>query len=71
MAGSEEKCRLVEKLGAQVCLNYKSKDLSKQLKEVCSNGIDVYFDNVGGEILDTVLQYINDGCRIVMCGAIS
>ena len=53
------------------CVDYKEGDLRKQLKEACPAGVDVYFDNVGGEILDTVLGLINLRARIVICGAIS
>ncbi len=50
---------------------YKSENIYTSLKEKCPNGIDVYFDNVGGEILDAVLLRINRNARIVICGAIS
>jgi NADPH-dependent curcumin reductase CurA len=72
IAGSDEKCRwVVEDLGFDACINYKTDDVSARLRELCPDGIDVYFDNVGGEILDSVLLQINIGARIVMCGAIS
>lgn len=72
IAGSDEKCRwVVDDLGFDACINYKSEDVDARLLELCPDGIDVYFDNVGGEILDAVLGQINIGARIVMCGAIS
>lgn len=72
IAGGEEKCKyVVDELGFDACLDYKSGTLRKQLKEACPNGVDVFFDNVGGEILDTVLMFINFKARIVICGAIS
>lgn len=72
IAGGQEKCDyVVNELGFDACVDYKQGDLRKNLKEACPNGIDVYFDNVGGEILDTVLGLINFKARIVICGAIS
>lgn len=52
-------------------LNYKDKDFTKQLRSAAKGGIDVYFDNVGGQMLDTVLTRIKPYARIVLCGAIS
>jgi NADPH-dependent curcumin reductase CurA len=72
IAGTDEKCRwVVEDLGFDACINYKTEDVAERLRETCPDGIDVYFDNVGGEILDEVLNQITIGARIVMCGAIS
>jgi len=72
IAGGEEKCAwLTDELGFDAAIDYKSENLRKRLKETCPDGIDVYFDNVGGEILDTVLSQINVGARIPFCGAIS
>jgi NADPH-dependent curcumin reductase len=72
IAGGADKCKyVVEELGFDACVDYKDGDLRKQLKEACPAGVDVYFDNVGGEILDTVLGLINLRARIVICGAIS
>jgi NADPH-dependent curcumin reductase CurA len=72
IAGTEEKCRwVVEDLGFDECINYKTEDLATRLRETCPDGIDVFFDNVGGEILDVVLGQINVGARIALCGAIS
>jgi len=72
IAGSDAKCKWVtEDLGFDACINYKTEDMARRLKETCPKGIDVYFDNVGGEILDIVLTQINLRARIVLCGAIS
>jgi len=72
IAGGPEKCAFVTgELGFDAAVDYKSGELRKALKEACPGGIDVYFDNVGGEILDTCLALINLRARIVICGAIS
>ncbi|HLO44730.1 MAG TPA: NADP-dependent oxidoreductase [Leadbetterella sp.] len=72
IAGGKDKCDyVVNQLGFDACIDYKSSNLRANLKEVCPSGVDVYFDNVGGEILDTVLTLINKKARIVICGAIS
>ena len=72
IAGGEEKCRyIVDELGFDAAIDYKSDDVRAALKEHCPKGIDVYFDNVGGEILDIVLGRLARGARIVICGAIS
>ena len=72
IAGGKEKCDYaVNELGFDACVDYKNQDVRKGLKENCPDGVDVYFDNVGGEILDIVLTKINLRARIVICGAIS
>ena len=72
IAGSEEKCRWLEELGFDATLNYKSSsDLDAAIADACPEGVDIYFDNVGGEILDAALLNINHRARIVFCGAIS
>jgi NADPH-dependent curcumin reductase CurA len=72
IAGGKEKCDfVVNELGFDACIDYKNGDVRAGLKEHCPNGIDVYFDNVGGDILDMVLTRINMKARIVICGAIS
>jgi NADPH-dependent curcumin reductase CurA len=72
IAGGKEKCDfVVQQLGFDACIDYKTGDVRAGLKEHCPQGVDVYFDNVGGEILDTVLTRINMKARIVICGAIS
>ncbi|HMP08320.1 MAG TPA: NADP-dependent oxidoreductase [Lacipirellulaceae bacterium] len=72
IAGGAEKCRyVVEELGFDACVDYKGGNLAKDLKAACPGGIDVYFENVGGEILDTVLLQMNKFGRIPLCGLIS
>ncbi|MEI9994499.1 MAG: NADP-dependent oxidoreductase [Rhizomicrobium sp.] len=72
LAGSDEKCRhAVDVLGFDACINYKTEDLRTALRRECPNGIDVDFENAGGEILDAVMEQINLKARIVLCGMIS
>ena len=72
IAGGAEKCRyVVEELGFDACVDYKAGNLAAQLKAACPSGIDVYFENVGGEILDAVLPLMNLRGRIPVCGLIS
>ena len=72
IAGGAEKCSFVrETLGADACIDYKAGPIGAALKEHCPDGVDVYFDNVGGEILDTVLKRLRMHARIVLCGGIS
>ena len=72
IAGGQAKCDwVVKELGFDACIDYKNSDVRKGLKENCPNGVDIYFDNVGGEILDMVLAKINRKARIIICGAIS
>ena len=72
IAGGPEKCRyVVEELGFDACVDYKGGNLAEELKAACPDGIDVYFENVGGEILDTVLAQMNKFGRIPVCGLIS
>ena len=72
IAGGAEKCRyLIEEIGFDAAIDYKHEDVKKALKTHCPKGVDIYFDNVGGDILDTVLTQIARKARIVICGAIS
>ena len=72
IAGSAEKCDyVVKELGFDAAINYKTEDVRKSLQNLCPKGISVYFDNVGGDILDAVLTQLARGARIVICGAIS
>jgi len=72
IAGGKQKCEYITReLGFDAAIDYKSEEVSSALRKHCPNGIDVYFDNVGGDILDAVLTQINLGARIVICGAIS
>jgi len=72
IAGGKAKCDwVVNELGFDACIDYKAGSVRDGLKEHCPKGVDVYFDNVGGEILDHVLARINRKARIIICGAIS
>jgi NADPH-dependent curcumin reductase CurA len=72
IAGGPEKCRLVtEEFGFDACIDYRLPHLRRNLREMTPNGVDVYFDNVGGEILDDVLTCLARGARVVICGAVS
>lgn len=73
IAGSDEKCQyLISELGFDAAINYKSaKDIRQALKEACPNGVDVYFENVGGDISDAVMTLLNFKARIPLCGLIS
>jgi NADPH-dependent curcumin reductase CurA len=72
VAGSAEKCRyVVEELGFDACINYKTDDLVPALKAACPGGVDVYFENVGGPLFAAILRVLNKGARIPLCGIIS
>lgn len=72
IAGSDEKCRwLTEELGFDAAINRRTENLRTALKKHCPNGIDIDFENAGGEILDTILSLCNLRARIVLCGLIS
>ncbi len=72
IAGGPDKTRyLVEELGFEGAIDYKGEDVAARLRELAPDGVDVFFDNVGGELLDVVLDQIREGSRIVICGAIS
>jgi NADPH-dependent curcumin reductase CurA len=72
IAGGPAKCEwVVKELGFDACIDYKAGPVKDALKEHCPKGIDVYFDNVGGEILDAALAKLARKARIVICGAIS
>ena len=72
IAGGQEKCaRLVDEFGFDGTIDYKSEDVLAGLKRECPKGVDVFFDNVGGEILDAVLSRLNFKARVIICGAIS
>jgi NADPH-dependent curcumin reductase CurA len=72
IAGGAEKCRhVVDELGFDACIDYKAGDLDAALAQHCPDGIDVYFDNVGGAILDAALARLRRHARVVICGAIS
>ena len=72
IAGGTAKCRyVVDELGLDGCVDYKSGDLGAELARACPAGVDVYFDNVGGPVLDAVLPQMNVASRLVVCGAIA
>ena len=72
IAGSDEKCAwVVDELGFDACINRRTADLKAALKQHCPDRVDVYFDNVGGPILDAVLGGLNLHGRVVLCGAIA
>ena len=72
IAGGAEKCRaVVEDFGFDACIDYKNDDVRAALKRHCPKGVDVYFDNVGGDILDAVLGRLAHNARVVLCGVIS
>ncbi|XP_053331304.1 prostaglandin reductase 2 [Spea bombifrons] len=72
ICGTDQKCSvLTSDLGFDCALNYKDNNLANKLKECCSNGVDVYFDNVGGAISDAVISQMNQDGHIILCGQIS
>lgn len=72
IAGGPDKCRIVtEELHFEACCDYKRDDLGDQIRAAASAGVDVYFDNVGGKVLDTVLPCLNRGGRVPVCGVLS
>ena len=72
IAGGKSKCKyLIEKLGFDGAIDYKNENVANGIKKYCPKGIDVYFDNVGGEILDSALIFLRKKARVVVCGAIS
>ncbi|MBD63212.1 MAG: NADP-dependent oxidoreductase [Gammaproteobacteria bacterium] len=71
IAGGEEKCKWLKEIGADDVIDYKNSNVNTELLKLAKNGIDIYFDNVGGEILESVLNLININARILLCGGIS
>lgn len=72
IAGGAEKCRyVVEELGFDACLDHRNADLAAKLAAACPQGIDVYFENVGGAVFEAVLPLLNQGARVPLCGLIS
>lgn len=72
IAGSDDKCKfLVDELGFDAAINYKSEDVAERVKALLPEGIDIYYDNVGGEILDIALANIRLNARVVICGGIT
>lgn len=69
IAGSDEKCKYaVEQLGYEACINRKTEDLATRLTELCPNGVDIYFDLVGGETLNLICTKLAIGARVILCG---
>lgn len=71
IAGGPEKCAWLEEIGFDAAIDYKNDDVLKRLREVAPKGLDIYFDNVGGDILDAALANLRRNARIIICGAIS
>ncbi len=72
VAGGVEKCAyLIDELGFDAAIDYKNENVYSGLKRTCPDGVDVFFDNVGGDVLNNSLAFINVGARVVICGAIS
>ena len=72
IAGSDEKCAwLIDELGFDVAINYKTEDVAAAIRAACPDGVDVFFDNVGGDILEAAIANIALRGRIVLCGAIA
>ncbi|WP_367143051.1 NADP-dependent oxidoreductase [Pantoea stewartii] len=72
VAGGEEKCRhAVENLGFDACIDHHSQDFEEQLKNACPDGIDIYFENVGGKVFDAVFPLLNPAARVPVCGLVS
>ena len=72
IAGGPEKCKwLTDEVGLDAAIDYKTEDVQARIRETCPDGVDVYFDNVGGEILDAALANLALRARVVMCGGIS
>lgn len=72
IAGGQDKVRYAtDELGLDACIDYKGEDVAARLRSLCPDGVDVFFDNVGGELLDVVLDQIRERARVVICGAIS
>jgi NADPH-dependent curcumin reductase CurA len=72
VAGSEEKCNFTKsELGFDECVNYKDSDFKAKLKSACPNGVDIYWENVGGITFEAVMPLLNDYARIPVCGLIS
>jgi len=72
IAGGADKCRYVkEELGFDDCIDYKAGNFAQELQRTCPNGIDIYFENVGGEVARTVAPLLNKGARVPICGFVS
>lgn len=71
IAGGTEKCEFVKELGCEAAIDYKNDNVGAKIAEYCPDGMDIYFDNVGGDILSTCLEHLAYEARVVLCGSIS
>jgi NADPH-dependent curcumin reductase CurA len=71
VAGGAEKCAWLNEIGFDAAIDYKNENVLKRLREIAPKGIDIYFDNVGGDILDAALANLRRNARVIICGAIS
>ena len=72
IAGTTDKCQYtIDEFGFDTCINYNDEDFAARLSKACPNGIDIYFENVGGKVFDSAYNLMNDGGRIPVCGMIS
>ncbi|MEM1412115.1 MAG: NADP-dependent oxidoreductase [Pseudomonadota bacterium] len=71
IAGGPEKCAFIRQLGCEAAIDYKNESVPARIAELCPDGMDLYFDNVGGETLEACLEHLAMGARIVLCGSIS
>ncbi len=72
IAGGAEKCEYaVNELGFDICIDHKADDFAQQLKDACPEGIDIYYENVGGKVFDAVMPLLNAHARIPVCGVVS
>jgi len=71
IAGGPDKCAFIKTLGCEAAIDYKTEDVGARMAALCPNGMDIYFDNVGGEILEAALDNLAMGARIIVCGNIS
>jgi len=71
IAGGPKKCAIVTELGADAMIDYKNEDVDARVSELCPDGIDIYYDNVGGEILMAALDNLAMNARVILCGSIS
>ena len=72
IAGGPKKCKwLIEEAGFDEVIDYKNEDVEKRIAETCPNKVDIFFDNVGGDILESALNHINMNARVILCGGIS
>lgn len=70
IAGSDEKCRyVVDELGFDTCVNYKNDNFSEAIEDACPDGVDIYFENVGGRTSSIVARHLNEGARVPICGS--